>query len=121
MEVEPLYLVMMKYTLLILSMVSLFGFVAIIGVSTDNVLAQKNGWGKATSEEAKEDGSSFGGHASDPDGDGTKGNDNQANDGDNQHRSGIGNVAEQFTGSKNPNELGGLLDNLDCDDSDDTC
>ena len=112
---------MIKQSLLVISLVSLLGFVAIHGLSVSDVLAQKNGWGAATSEEAREDGSAFGGHASDPDGDGVKGNNNQESEGENQHRSGIGNVAEKFTGSKNPNELGGLLDNIDCDDADDNC
>jgi hypothetical protein len=101
--------IMLKQSLLILSLVSLLGFVAINGLSVSDVLAQKNGWGKATSEEAREDGRDFGAHASDP----TSGDDNP--------RSGIGNVAEQFTGSKNPSELGNLLDSIDCDDADDDC
>jgi hypothetical protein len=90
-----------------------------IGVAT--AADPKNGWGKATSEEAGEEkeGNELGGHASDPDGDKTRGNDNNVDDGENNHRSGLGNVADKFTGQKNPDELGGLLDCLDGDDSTD--
>ena len=78
----------------------------------------KNGWGEATSERATEQGN-VGEHASDPDGDGTRGNDNQEDK--NSHRSGIGNVAEAFTGQKNPDELGDLLDCLDEQEDPDDC
>jgi hypothetical protein len=45
-----------------------------------------------------------------------RGNENQhTDDNDNNHRSGLGNVAEAVTGEKNPDELGDVLDNLDCD------
>jgi hypothetical protein len=57
---------MIIQSLLVLSSVSLLGFVAVHGLSVSEVLAQKNGWGEATSEEAREDGREFGGHASDP-------------------------------------------------------
>lgn len=80
----------------------------------------KNGWGEATSERATEQGG-IGDHASDPDGDGTRGNDNQHDDGPNNHRSGIGNVAEALTGEKNPDQLGDLLDCLDEDVDPDDC
>lgn len=49
----------------------------------------------------------------------TKGSDNPVDDGDNNHRSGLGNVADLFTGQKNPDKLGGLLDCIDGDDSTD--
>jgi hypothetical protein len=73
----------------------------------------KNGWGDATSEEAKESGRELGEHASDPNDDGP-GND---------EREGLGNTAETFTGQKNPDKLGDLLDCVDQDDEDDpeTC
>ena len=79
----------------------------------------KEWMGKATSERATEQGG-LGDHSSDPDGDGTRGNDNQEED-ENNHRSGIGNVAEAFTGQKNPDELGDLLDCLDDDRDPDDC
>ena len=71
----------------------------------------KNGWGKATSEEAGEEkqGRELGEHASDPNNDGP-GND---------EREGLGNTAETFTGQKNPDKLGELLDCVDQDDEDD--
>jgi hypothetical protein len=71
----------------------------------------KNGWGKATSEEAGEEkqGRELGDHASDPNNDGP-GND---------EREGLGNTAETFTGQKNPDKLGELLDCVDQDDEDD--
>ena len=87
---------------------------AINGLTVGDVLAQKNGWGEATSERATEQGG-IGDHSSNPDGDEARGNDNQEDDGDNNHRSGIGNVAEAFTKQKNPDELG---DFLDCADED---
>jgi hypothetical protein len=93
-----------------------------IGAATATTNEPKNGWGEATSEEAGEEkeGEELGEHASDPDGDGTKGNDNQEDDDDeNSHRSGLGNVADAFTGQKNPDELGDLLDCADGDDPDD--
>jgi len=87
--------------------------VGTLGLSSTALAEPKNGWGKATSERATEQGG-IGDHSSDPDGDGTRGNDNQVDD-DNNHRSGIGNVAETFTGQKNPDKLG---DFLDCADED---
>jgi hypothetical protein len=84
-----------------------------LSLSSTAFAEPKNGWGKATSERATEQ-EGIGDHSSDPDGDGTRGNDNQDDD-DNNHRSGIGNVAETFTGQKNPDELG---DFLDCADED---
>jgi hypothetical protein len=69
----------------------------------------KNGWGKATSEEAGEGGRELGEHASDPNNDGP-GND---------EREGLGNTAETFTGQKNPDKLGEVLDCVDQDDEDD--
>jgi hypothetical protein len=73
----------------------------------------RNGWGDATSEEAKESGQELGEHSSDPNDDGP-GND---------EREGLGNTAETFTGQKNPDKLGDLLDCVDQDDEDDpeTC
>ena len=81
-------------------------------ISVANAADPKNGWGEATSEEAGEEkqGKELGEHASNPDGDGTKGNDNNVDDGENSHRSGLGNLA-------NPDDLGKLLD---CADGDDT-
>ena len=76
----------------------------------------KNGWGEATSERATEkELGTVGEHASDPDGDGIRGNENQhTDDNDNNNRIGLGGVAELFTGQKNPDELGDLLDDIDC-------
>lgn len=75
----------------------------------------KNGWGAATSERATEQGY-VGDHSSDPDGDETKGNDNQHDDDDvKDHRSGIGGVSDALTGQKNPDDLGKLLDCADED------
>jgi hypothetical protein len=82
-----------------------------IGAATATTDEPKNGWGEATSERATEQGD-VGEHSSDPDQDGTKGNDNQEDD-DNNHRSGIGNVADALTDQKNPDELGELLDCAD--------
>jgi len=93
--------------------------VGTLSVSTDAFAEPKNGWGKATSERATEQGG-IGDHASDPDGDGTRGNDNQEED-ENNHRSGIGNVAEAVTGQKNPDELGEVLDCLDEDRDPEDC
>ena len=87
--------------------------VGTLSLSTDAFAEPKNGWGEATSERATEQGD-VGTHASDPDGDGTRGNDNQEDD-DNNHRLGIGNVAEAVTGEKNPDQLGEVLDCLDED------
>ena len=81
-------------------------------ISVANAADPKNGWGEATSEEAGEEkqGKELGEHASNPDADGTKGNDNNVDDGENSHRSGLGNLA-------NPDDLGKLLD---CAGGDDT-
>ncbi len=83
-----------------------------IGIA--NAADPKNGWGEATSEEAGEEkqGKELGEHASNPDGDSTKGNDNNVDDGENSHRSGLGNLA-------NPDDLGKFLDCADQDDPDD--
>jgi hypothetical protein len=107
-----------------LNMVIIFAMIGMmiagtLGLSSTVYAEPKNGWGKATSERATEQGG-IGEHASDPDGDGTRGNDNQEED-ENSHRSGIGNVAETFTGQKNPDELGDLLDCLDEDQDPDDC
>lgn len=84
-----------------------------IGAATATTSDPKNGWGESTSEEAgeeKQGKESIGEHASDPDGDETRGNDNNVDDDDeNSHRSGLGNLA-------NPDDLGKLLDCADGDD-----
>ena len=69
----------------------------------------------AISERATEQGD-IGDHASNQDGDGTKGNDNQHDDDEvKDHRSGIGGFSDALTGQKNPDDLGKLLD---CTDED---
>jgi hypothetical protein len=80
-------------------------------ISTVTAADPKNGWGDATSEEAGEEkqGQELGEHAADPDEDDTPGNDNNVDDGENSHRSGLGNLA-------NPDDLGKLLDCADGDD-----
>jgi hypothetical protein len=84
-----------------------------ISTATATTEEPKDGWGEATSERATEQGD-VGDHSSNPDGDETRGNDNQEED-ENSHRSGIGNVAEGLTGEKNPDELGEVLDCADED------
>lgn len=111
---------MLKQSLLVLSLVSLLGFVAINGLSVGDVLAQKNGWGKATSEEAGEDGKSFGAHASGQDDDPNGPGDAPFNDDGKPGRSGIGNVGDSDDNNLHPSDLGDLLDSIDCDDEDDT-
>ena len=89
--------------------------VGTLSLSTVAFAEPKNGWGEATSERATEQGG-IGDHSSDPDGDGVRGNGNQHNgDDENNHRSGLGNVAEALTGEKNPDQLGELLDCADED------
>lgn len=113
-----------KISTYLLTAITILAIMAIVSspIGVANAADPKNGWGKATSEEAGEEkeGKELGAHASDPDSDKTRGNDNNVDDGDNSHRSGLGNVADKFTGQKNPDELGGLLDCLDGDDPDDT-
>jgi hypothetical protein len=60
--------------------------------------APKNGWGKATSGIAKDDGRTFGEHASNPD--------PTNDDPHDTPRIGISNLAKQVTGSHNPSDLG---------------
>jgi hypothetical protein len=94
----------------------LMAMMALVSWPISTVTAEsdpKNGWGKATSERATEQGD-VGEHSSNPDGDATKGNDNQHDtDDEKDHRSGIGNTADTFTQQKNPDELGKLLDCID--------
>jgi hypothetical protein len=61
----------------------------------------KNGWGKATSGIATEDGRTFGEHASDP----IPGN----GDPHDTPRIGISNLANLLTDSHNPDELGNIV------------
>jgi hypothetical protein len=69
----------------------------------------KNDFGQGASQDLAKDGE-MGDHASDPNGDGTPGNDNQHDSGDNNHRSGIGNVLnsgdpKDDPDSKHPSDL----------------
>lgn len=82
--------------------------VALAAVTTSLVTstfaaAPKNGWGLVTSQEATSE-HDVGQHASDP---------VPSNPGHDTPRSGIGNVANTFTGTKNPSELGCLLASID--------
>jgi hypothetical protein len=89
-----------------------------IGAATASTNDPKNGWGEATSERTteQEEPSDFGDHTSDPDDDGTKGNNNQdPDDDDNDHRSGIGNVGDTEENNLHPSDLGEFLDDIDCD------
>ena len=98
-------------------MVTVLGFVALNGLSVGDVLAQKNGWGEATSERATEqdpgdigDHSRAGGAAGEPpfdsDGEG---------DEDKPGRQGIGNVGDSDDNNLHPNDLGNFLDCVDED------
>jgi hypothetical protein len=109
---------MIKQSLLVLSMVTVLGFVALNGLSVGDVLAQKNGWGEATSERATEqdpgdigDHSRAGGAAGEPsfdsDGEG---------DEDKPGRQGIGNVGDSDDNNLHPNDLGNFLDCVDEDE-----
>jgi hypothetical protein len=74
-----------------------------------------NEFGKSASDLAQSD-SGMGDHASDPDDDGTPGNDNQNTD-DNNHRSGIGNIGNDLDatcGSKHPADLADVLNGNPC-------
>ena len=75
-----------------------------------------NLFGKGASDLAKSpDG--MGDHASDPNNDGTPGNDNQHDSGDNNHRSGIGNIGNDLgatCGSKHPADLADILTGGTC-------
>ena len=110
--------------------------VAVIGTSTaipmsfaDKPESNQDGWGEVTSETATSDNDNdgrsdgLGRHSSDPSNDGV-GNDDDgtSDDGDplnddnvenHDPRAGIGNVAESFTGEKNPNKLGCTLAGID--------
>ena len=100
-----------------LAVYAIIGILVIGTISLSSVAfaEPKNGWGEATSERATEQGG-IGDHSSDPDEDGIRGNENQhTDDNDNNNRLGLGNVAELFTDQKNPDELGDLLDDIDCD------
>lgn len=94
------------------------GTVSLSTVAFADPDSAKNGWGEATSERATEQGD-VGEHASDPNGDGTPGNDNQhTDDNDNNHRSGIGNVAKSLEDlglieDSHPSDLGEFLDCAD--------
>jgi hypothetical protein len=105
-----------KISAYIFASITVLAIMAIVSspIGIANAADPKNGWGKATSEEAGEEkqGKELGEHASNPDGDSTKGNDNNVDDGDNSHRSGLGNLA-------NPNDLGPFLDCVDGDDAGD--
>jgi hypothetical protein len=75
-----------------------------------------NLFGKSASDLAKSD-PGMGDHASDPNNDGTKGNDNQHDSGDNNHRSGIGNIGNDLgitCGSKHPSDLADILTGGTC-------
>lgn len=81
-----------------------------LSVATDVYAEPRNGWGKATSERATEQGdigehSRAGGAAGDPpfNGDGTPG------------RQGIGNVGDSDDNNLHPNDLGNFLDCIDED------
>lgn len=73
-------------------------------------------FGKSASDLAKSpDG--MGDHASDPDDDDIKGNENQHDSGDNNHRSGIGNIGNDLgatCGSKHPADLADILTGGTC-------
>lgn len=97
------------------------GFVALNGLTVGDVFAQKNGWGKATSERATEqhdigDHSRAGGAAGDPpfDSDGD-------DDGDKPGRQGIGNVGDSEDNNLHPNDLGNFLDCVDEDQDPEDC
>jgi ABC-type transport system substrate-binding protein len=82
---------------------------AVLGIAASLVASSfaaspKNGWGLVTSQEATSE-HDVGQHASNPDPTNTDPHDTP--------RSGIGNVANTFTGTKNPSELGCLLASID--------
>ena len=73
----------------------------------------KNDFGEQASDNLAKDGE-MGDHASDPNGDGTPVNDNQHDSGDNNHRSGIGNVfnsgdPKDSDASKHPSDTANAL------------
>jgi hypothetical protein len=94
----------------------------IAGTSSFSTIAfaePKNGWGKATSERATEQGdigdhSRAGGAAGEPPFDGD-------NDDEKPGRQGIGNVGDSDDNNLHPNDLGNLLDCLDDDRDADDC
>jgi hypothetical protein len=95
----------MKIATTMMSLVIFAGLLAMTVslVASSYAAAPKNGWGLVTSQEATSE-HDIGEHASDPD---------PSTPGHETPRSGIGNVADTFTGTKNPAELGCLLATLD--------
>ena len=102
----------MKKTILLGLIVASIVATSTIAFSTA-VFAQKNGWGEATSEEAREDGKAFGGHASGQDDDPNGPGDPPFDDDGKSGRNGLGNLG------LHPNDLGEFLDCADQDDDDD--
>ena len=91
----------MKVATALMSVAILASILAVTAnlVASSYAAAPKNGWGVVTSQEATSE-HDVGQHASDP---------VPSNPGHDTPRSGIGNVADTFTGTKNPSELGCLL------------
>jgi ABC-type transport system substrate-binding protein len=96
----------MKVAIALMSVAILAGMLGVTAslVTSSFAAAPKNGWGLVTSQEATSE-HDVGTHASNPDPTNTDPHDTP--------RSGIGNVADTFTGTKNPSELGCLLASID--------
>ena len=111
----------MKKTILMGLVIAVILATSGITISTPT-LAQKNGWGDATSEEARESGKDFGAHASGQDDDTNGPGDPPFNGDGKPGRSGIGNVGDDPNDDPpgiHPDDLGKLLDCVDQDDPDD--
>ena len=107
---------MVKKIMLTITMVALLGIVALNGIQTNDIFAAKdpqNGWDKITSEEAGESGRDFGAHASGQDDDPNDSGDAPFDDDKKPGRGGLGNLG------LHPNDLGNLLDDIDCGNTDD--
>jgi hypothetical protein len=95
----------MKVTTALMTFAILAGLLTMTASIVTSSFAEspKNGWGLVTSQEATSE-HDIGQHSSNPD----------PSDPDHDTpRSGLGNVAEAFTGSKNSSDLGCLLASID--------